>query len=545
MDSSYIQVPYGYRKVSKPIQFRTPKNNFENKLVDSLGFISNKNDPAVKNNLLNAVKNREDLQKYILATSDLGEELQKDINIITGSDEKFNNAVVRRALDLKNNDLFRNPQPISLHFNNVEKFHQQNPIIGKLATQINAIKKLSDEDLTKRQFLEGDINRIEDRLYRLKYEKPDKKSESDFLELDTWVNFYFKQGRFPGNNDLTILPQTDLPPVVDQLSVEISPVDLYKKFGQGDTKCLTSFQAIVALFLNYGGDLNIAKKAMEEWKNNLTFQALSKENDKVFMNFSFLGEVVFYFLQKFLLIEQEFLDFEKNQFEIANETIKNSEITTITSPKKFQSKVLINDSNSLNEQESLFLKTSLTLSKTNLDASIEAAEEKNKKVIQEIIDPSPGFVIDEKFTDDDFSNREYGDKSKFKLNNAARQKFNNILKEINRDTKSFILPNRKYKLINESEDFTVEKEDFTVEKEESELEIQKSPLETKMLNKKDQKRSPYNLRSFKRKIEHLKSEDKLNKPLIFEVEDKEIDKINAAEKILNSIINKAPDTATK
>ena len=115
------------------------------------------------------------MQKYILATSDLGEELQKDTNTITGGDEKFNNTVVRRALDLKNNDLFRNPQPISLLFNNVEKFHQQNPIIGKLATQINAIKKLSDEDLTKRQFLEGDINRTEDRLYRLKYEKLDKK----------------------------------------------------------------------------------------------------------------------------------------------------------------------------------------------------------------------------------------------------------------------------------------------------------------------------------------------------------------------------------
>ena len=70
-------------------------------------------------------------------------------------------------------------------------------------------------------------------------------SEFDFLELDTWVNFYFKQGRFPGNNDLTILPQTDLPPVVDQLSVEISPVDLYKKFGQGDTKCLTGDSCVI------------------------------------------------------------------------------------------------------------------------------------------------------------------------------------------------------------------------------------------------------------------------------------------------------------
>ena len=175
MDSSYIQVPFGYRKVSKPIQFRTAKNNFENKLFDYVDFILDKNDPVVKNNLLNAIKNREDLQKYILATSNLGDELQTDINTITGGDERFNNAIVRRALDLKSNDLFRNPQPISLLFNDVEKFHQQNPIIGKLATQINAVKKLSEEDLTKRQFLEGDINRIEDRLYRLKYGKTSKK----------------------------------------------------------------------------------------------------------------------------------------------------------------------------------------------------------------------------------------------------------------------------------------------------------------------------------------------------------------------------------
>ena len=206
-------------------------------------------------------------------------------------------------------------------------------------------------------------------------------NESNFFNLDTWVNFYFKQGRFPGNNDLTILPQTDLPEYIDQLSVEVWPVELYKKFGQGDTKCLASFHAIIALFLNYGGNLKTAKKAIEEWKNNLTFQALSKENDTILMNFTFLGELVFYFLEKFLFLEQEFLDYEENQFEKTNETIKNSEIT-MTSPKKLQSKVLIDDTmSSFDEQESLFLKTSLKLSKTNLDASIEAAEEKNKEIL--------------------------------------------------------------------------------------------------------------------------------------------------------------------
>ena len=169
--SSYIQVPYDFRKVSNPIQFVKTKNNFENQLFNRIGYISNKDDPVVKNNILDAVKNREDLQKFILATSDLGNELQQDINEITGGDEKFNNAVLRHALDLKSGDLFRNPQPISLLFNDVEKFHQQSPIIGKLATQIN-VSKLSNEDLTERQLLQGEISKIEDRLYNLKYGKP-------------------------------------------------------------------------------------------------------------------------------------------------------------------------------------------------------------------------------------------------------------------------------------------------------------------------------------------------------------------------------------
>ena len=78
-------------------------------------------------------------------SSDFCQELQQDINEITGGDEKFNNAVVRRALLLKSDGVFRNPQPISLLFNDVQTFHQQNPIIGKLATQIKASKLTEDE----------------------------------------------------------------------------------------------------------------------------------------------------------------------------------------------------------------------------------------------------------------------------------------------------------------------------------------------------------------------------------------------------------------
>ena len=119
--------------------------------------------------------------------------------------------------------------------------------------------------------------------------------ENDLANLDNWVSFYFKEGRFPGNGDLTILPQTQLPKLIDQLSVEVSPIELYKKFGNGDAKSLVSFQAVIALFLYYGGDALTAKRAMEEWKENLTFQALSKENDEVTMQFDYLAKIVFYF----------------------------------------------------------------------------------------------------------------------------------------------------------------------------------------------------------------------------------------------------------
>ena len=165
--SSYIQIPFGYRKKSNPLQFTTSKSNYENRLLENVGYIKNADDPKIKNNLLNAIKSREDLQKYILANSDVGYDLQEDINAITSGDEKFNNAAVRRALDLKNNDLFRNPQPITLLFHDIERFHQQNPIIGKLATQIN-VPKLSNRDEIRRKLLEGDIRQIENRLFNLR-----------------------------------------------------------------------------------------------------------------------------------------------------------------------------------------------------------------------------------------------------------------------------------------------------------------------------------------------------------------------------------------
>ena len=802
--SSYIQLPYGFRKKSEPIQFTLPKNYVETQYLNGIDYISDKDYPAVKNKLLDAVKNRKDLQKWILATSEFGQELQQDINEITGGDEKFNNAVVRRVLDLKNAGLFQNPEPINLVFNDVKKFDQQNPIIGKLAKQIKA-SKLTNEQITKNQFMKGEIAKIEDGLFNLKRRDNVKKDDGDdepppppsggssappmreaemdpafrrsaaapdetkkdykkmfdemysrkeppdpfspdfwedvfddpfdtikektdrdvtetrddiypgdlpsvpddflgrephekvplidtfsrpytkmldgetieitpraeiteekqlskqlqslfpdiektltdnkkadvkvdidnlsqilteignseivpfefdffnggknekfreilvtfapntetiefidFLEsdvckkilmdnklkihietgniyydntytneslhnfilaqnnpisgeiehsftfdrdyvtyfewlinafstskkerldiftnknskfffyhfndylqqcdeeikkikhsvvtqdyiaaeeiqdknwqyfvesalsfadepnekqlqksfqrdtyenvtilkktykelynqiakqldntlkkmpfklyneieddfrrekfnvaeannLDNWVAFYYKHGRFPGNSELKILPQSQIPKLIDPLSVEVSPVELYNKFGSGDAKALVLFQAVVALFLHFGRERLLAKRAIDEWKSNLMFQSLSKESDKYTMSFEKIGQVVFYFLRAFLTLEDDYERSEQSKLELLEETINSSasadfnieeapEIIATSTPKRSPiarpslPPSLRNTPKDISENESAYLKTALTMSKTN------------------------------------------------------------------------------------------------------------------------------------------------------------------------------------
>ena len=67
--------------------------------------------------------------------------------------------------------------------------------------------------------------------------------------------------------------------------------------------------------------------------------------------------------------------------------------------------------------------------------------------------------------------------------------------------------------------------------------------------KKNQKTSPYNLRSYKqrkRKREFLESADSLHKPYLYQsINDKETNKIKAAETVIDSIVKQLPDHRKK
>ena len=94
--------------------------------------------------MINLIRNRDE----VTGTSNYGNEIQQDVNAIVGHDEKFNNAIVRYALDLKDEAIFHNPNPIIVTFYDMKKFDQVNPVIGKLASQVIA-SKLTDYELKK------------------------------------------------------------------------------------------------------------------------------------------------------------------------------------------------------------------------------------------------------------------------------------------------------------------------------------------------------------------------------------------------------------
>ena len=66
--------------------------------------------------------------------------------------------------------------------------------------------------------------------------------------------------------------------------IPISPINLFKKFAGTDAKALVSNQGLAALNIHFGGNKFTSQQAMYEYLENLTFQALSQENNKVYMS---------------------------------------------------------------------------------------------------------------------------------------------------------------------------------------------------------------------------------------------------------------------
>ena len=87
-------------------------------------------------------------QKYLLATSDFANSIQRDINhYVTW--HRINNASFRQKLDPISKNILRRQNPLELVFEDLSTFDAENPIVGSLLREIDIKKKQSDSDFIK------------------------------------------------------------------------------------------------------------------------------------------------------------------------------------------------------------------------------------------------------------------------------------------------------------------------------------------------------------------------------------------------------------
>ena len=153
------------------------------------------------------------------------------------------------------------------------------------------------------------------------------------------------------------------------------------------------------------------------------------------------------------------------------------------------------------------------MAKTNLNSTVEAAEEKNKEVIREIIDPTPGLITNELFTENDQIRNQDEDEINFKLASDTQAVLDNILNSISSSTQldqPIIekVPNNNFDE-SQTEDLYIEdsyienplkeiqnyfplpstdtRKDFQVSFEDNDLEVNKTAITSKVIPKKKEK----------------------------------------------------------
>ena len=204
---SYIQLPDKIEKETSKIQLNVQKNEKIKDLFGTIPYITNLQDPTLQNKVENLLKNREDLQKYLLATEDLKSTIEESLDLAVGYGGLNDGTAVRHVSERDDPDynLFKkNDNPLDVVYKKQAKFDVQNPVIGSLLKQINKSKVNFDgvknalDRMPNPKYLE-----LEER-YRKIFNKDDNKRPPD---PPNYIDRFFGQ-RPPTPS----LPPPPLPP---------------------------------------------------------------------------------------------------------------------------------------------------------------------------------------------------------------------------------------------------------------------------------------------------------------------------------------------
>ena len=157
--------------------------------------------------------------------------------------------------------------------------------------------------------------------------------QEDFIQqriLTTYRDFFYETGRFPGRNTLIPVPRAEIPSFIESQDV-LSPQDLYESFVGRDMQGVVSVQFLAAFNRFLGGDKEISRNALSEFFHNLSWQALTNDNDSVQVKFEAATELVKNINR---LLQQQIYDNKRKTMEIGKkivEQLNNKEKETVKS----------------------------------------------------------------------------------------------------------------------------------------------------------------------------------------------------------------------
>ena len=109
--------------------------------------------------------------------------------------------------------------------------------------------------------------------------------------LETYRDFFYETGRFPGNSTIVSVPRARIPSFIESRDV-LSPLALYDTYAGHDMRGIASIQFLAALNILLGGDSEQSRDAMSKLFHNLSWQALTNDNDRHQMQFGHISILV-------------------------------------------------------------------------------------------------------------------------------------------------------------------------------------------------------------------------------------------------------------
>ena len=136
--NGYIKLPYGFvsnDNNKEKIRFNLPLNYKKDVLFQNVPYFAEANNSAIDDVVLGKKRDDLSIQKFLLSKGVLEDAILDNLDMIV-TDRKFNNAGIRRKLDLKYPAIIKRPTASNFLFRDKKQFNVQNPVIGGLYNQL-------------------------------------------------------------------------------------------------------------------------------------------------------------------------------------------------------------------------------------------------------------------------------------------------------------------------------------------------------------------------------------------------------------------------